>query len=179
VKDLLRIFLVVGLIVTFSVWAAAQSVGASDKEAEVTSTYDAAKNETKIELRRVQVISDKNKDAYVSMSATFEGQKLAAEPEDVVFIISALSTGDYKYPAINRMKVVAEKSKLSDIVMLNLDKRKLNDDFLETLGTRIKIGVFKQLAGFNSVKLQFGDTTFEIGEEQMSKIRSFQSKITL
>lgn len=176
-KILLRNLLLLSLILTSPMFIKAQAADTS-KEPEITTKYNDAKGETTIELRRIRLSSDNAKDSYLSVSVSFKGKELVSRPDDVIFIVSVISEGSYKYPDSMSMKMAGDGKNLPDILMLNLDKRPLEKDFLESIRTRMKYDVFKQLSNFKSVKLQLDKTTFQVNETQLALLGKYADQIT-
>ena len=62
--------------------------------------------------------------------------------------------------------------------MLNLDQRKFSEnEFLETIGTRMKFDIFKKFVASKKVDFQMGDSQFEVGQSQISKLVEFEKVI--
>jgi hypothetical protein len=160
------------LIFAFSLFGYSQSAGSpgasSDskeftEEAEVTTKFDKAKNETTIEFSMMEVPKTEPQRILLSASISYNGNKLTKQPDDVVFVLSIASPGSYKYPDIMKLKIKADGKDLPEIVILNLDKRKLNEtEFLETIGTRMKYNLFKTIAQAKNVEMQFENTKFQL-----------------
>jgi hypothetical protein len=156
---------------------ATQQLGAAQSEAQdepesgkVTSKYDKSKDETTVEVRLLQLRGNETQKVVLSVSASYKGQK-PKEPEDIIVIISVFSSGSYRYPDMMAMQVLIDGKKVSDVLMLNLDKRKSDDDYLETLGTRMKYNLFKRLLKAPSAELQLQNLRLPLDETQMGKLR--------
>lgn len=149
----------------------AVSVSAQDATAtrELTSTYDQEKNETHTGLRLNGIGNSDGKKIALDVSVSFAGRELTKRPEDVIFIVAIASSGGYTYPDIIKMKVKVDDKNLSDVLMLNLDKRPMDELFLETIGTRMRFEVFKKLAQAKLVTLLIDKTTITIESADLAK----------
>jgi len=137
---------------------------------EVTSSFDKTKNETTLEFRMMGIANTQPQKILLSASVKYAGEKLKEQPEDIVFIISVASPGSYKYPDIMKLKIKADGKNLPEVVILNLDKRKLNEtEYLETIGTRMKYDVFKKISEAKSVEMQFENTKFQLTEGNIKR----------
>ena len=185
IKSLLTAFLLGALSIfaaaqgkSGSAASAADSAKKTDTKTQITTEYDRSKNQTKIEIELLEFANTAPGTAFVSISTTFPGEKLKKQPEDVVFILSLLSTGGYKYSDIIQMKVTADGVKVSDaVVMLNLDKRRADQDYLETIATRMKYDVFKQITQAKSVELQLENTKLQLNAAQLKKLSEFEALV--
>jgi hypothetical protein len=146
----------------------------SDDQTKVKSTYDEAKNETTVEFRQVALASNETQRVFLSVSATYAGKTPPSQLEDVIFIISVVSPERYQYPDMMAMKVSTDGNKLPEVLMLNLDKRPFNPGYLETIGTRMKLEVFKRLAQAKSVDLQLHDLKLRLNETEIAKLREIE-----
>lgn len=157
--------------------ATAQEVVNNEDEPKVETRYDKAKDETEVEIAQIPISVDNSKLAFLGVTATFKGQKIS-KPFDIIFIVSVVSLGKYKYPQINQVKLNSEGKSFGEIVMLNLDQRKFNEnEFLETIGTRMKFDIFKKFVTAKKVNFQMGDSNFEVGQTQISKLIEFEKAV--
>jgi hypothetical protein len=152
---------------------AATSDGTGD-EAKIETKYDRAKDETTVEFTQLQIAQSAEQLVFLSVSANYPGQK-PKKPEDIVFIISVASTKGYRYPDVMVMQGTADGRKLPDTLMLNLDKRRMGDDYLETIGTRMKYDVFKRLTQAKTVELRLQNLTLQLNESQIAKMRALEA----
>lgn len=157
------------------VGTAAVRDSSDDEEAKVTSTYNEEKNETTVEFRMLGVATAGDQRVLLSVSASYAGRKPRSEPEDVVFILSVASPGGYRYPDIMSMKVMADGKRLPEVLMLNLDKRRLEEDYLETIGTRMKYDIFKQLSKSKTVELTLKDLSLKLDETRIAKLKELDA----
>ena len=146
----------------------------STEDAKITSKYDAAKNETTVEFGMLGLADTGKQRILLSVSATYAGQKPKKQPEDIVFILSIASTQGYRYPDAMAMQITADGKKLPQVLMLNLDKRRLDEDYLETIGTRMKYEIFKRLTQANTIELQLHDLTLQFDKTQIAKMRELE-----
>lgn len=160
------------LIFTFSLAGLSQTAGEPPKssdskvstdETEVRSNFDQAKNETTLEFKMMRIVYDGPQRILLSASTHFPGEKLKSRPADIVFILSISSPGSYKYPDIMRLKIKADGKDLPEVVILNLDKRKIGEtEYLETIGTRMKYDIFKKISEAKTVEMQLENTKFQL-----------------
>ena len=151
---------------------AAPSVVASD-QVKIESKYDKAKDETTIEFTKLEIARSAEQQVFLSVSAFYPGQK-PKKPEDIVVILSVASTQGYKYPDVMTMQVTANGKKLPEVLMLNLDKRRMGEDYLETIGTRMKYEMFKRLTQAKTVELRLHGLTLQLNESQIIKLRELE-----
>ena len=149
-----------------------------DGAGKVTTSYDEAKNETEIELKRLFISQTDDRIILLNVSSSFSGKKLKKRPKDVIFIIQTVSVGAYQYPDTMALKIKADGKNLSDILMLNLDKRSLDERFLETIGTRMKYKVFKRLAGAETVELKLHNTDIKLDKTHLAKLNEFEKALS-
>src|SRR5215216_4271900 len=142
--------------------ASAPASGVEDDEVKVESEYDKAKDETTVEFTKLKLAQATSRQVFLSVSATYAGRKPKRQPEDVTFIVSVVSAQGYKYPDMMGMQSVADGKKLPAVLMLNLDKRRLGEDYLETIGTRMKYEILKRLAQAKTVELRLHDLTIQL-----------------
>jgi hypothetical protein len=141
---------------------------------EINSTYDKKKNETEVKFTMLPLASNETQRVLLGMSASYKGQKPKA-PEDVIFILQVLSSGSYRYPDAMAMQVVIEGKKVSDVLMVNFDKRRLDQDYLETIGTRMKYDLFQRLLKASSAELRLGSLALPLEATQVTKLREFDA----
>jgi hypothetical protein len=144
--------------------AQARLQGAQPK---VEKEFDSAKNETTVGFKMLMIRGTETEKLIISAEATYATESPKKHPEDVVFIISALSPS-YRYPDINQLTITCDGKRLSPIVLLNLDKRPAEPLFLETLGTRMKYDVFIKLAKARSVQMEFAETSFALTDSHLA-----------
>src|SRR5262245_21479935 len=130
---------------------------------KVESTYDQTKDETTVEFRTLMLQETETPKVVLNISASYPGRKAKA-PEDLIFVIQVLSTAGYRYPDTMTMRVSAEGRKLSDVLMINLDKRRADESYLESIGTRMQYDLFKQLLKLTSVQLELKDLKLSMGQ---------------
>ena len=147
---------------------------ASD-EVKIESKYDKAKGETTVEFNKLEISHSAAQQVFLSVSATYPGQKPNQQPEDIIFILSIASAQGYKYPDMMAMQVAADGKKLREVLMLNLDKRRMEEDYLETIGTRMKYESFKRLAQAKTVELRLHGLTLQLNEAQITKLRELEA----
>jgi hypothetical protein len=152
---------------------AADSVVTSD-EGKIESKYDKAKDETTVEFTQLEIAHSAEQQVFLSVSATYPGQK-PKKPEDIVVVISVASTQGYKYPDIMTMQVTADGKKLPEVLMLNLDKRRMGEDYLETIGTRMKYEIFKRLTQAKTIELRLHGLTLQLNESQITTLRQLEA----
>jgi len=175
VLEPLRAIFVCGAVAIFlatqPAGAAAQSEAQDPPESgKVASKYDKSKDETTVEVRQLSLTGNETQKVVLSVSASYKGQK-PKEPEDIIVIISVLSSGGYRYPDMMAMQVLIDGKKASDVLMLNLDKRKAEDEYLETIGTRMKYDLFKRLLKASSAELQLQNLRLPLDETLLVKLR--------
>ena len=157
---------------------AATGSGASDvatDEIKVESKYDKSKDETTVEFTKLEIAHSAEQQVFLSVTATYKGLKPKQQPEDIIVIISVVSAHGYKYPDIMAMQVVADGKKLEQVLMLNLDKRRMYEDYLETIGTRMKYEIFKRMTQAKIVELRLQDLTLQLDEAQIAKLRELET----
>ena len=160
---LLTAFVISGFSQSAGAPAASSSSNVVTDEVEVTSSFDSTKNQTKLEFRMMGIANTQPQKILLSASTSFDGRQLKATPDDIVFIISVVTPGGYKYPDVMKMKIKADGKELPEVPILNLDKRKLNQtEFLETIGTRMRYDIFKRISQAKTVELQFENTKFQL-----------------
>lgn len=153
------------------------NAAAAGEEVKIESNYDKAKDETTIEFTQLRITSSDEQQVLLSVSAVYPGHKLK-KPEDVkdiIFILSVISTRAYRYPDIMAMQVTADGKKLPELLMLNLDKRRMDEDYLETIGTRMKYEIFKRLTQAKTVELRLHTLTLKLDESQITKLRELEA----
>lgn len=153
-----------------------------DDAVKVTSTFDESKNETSVEFKLLSVANTATEKVVISVSSNYKGrQKPDKPPEDVILILSIASTKSGRFPEMMSMDVTADGKKLSQVLMLDLDKRRLSGedeyDYLDTLGTRMKYEVFKKLMNAKSVTLGLPGLTLQLGEIHAAKMRELDALI--
>lgn len=151
------------------------SDGAGDG-VKIETKYDRAKDETTVEFTQLQIAQSAEQIVFLSVSANYAGQK-PKKPEDIIFVISVASTKGYRYPDVMVMQGTADGKKLPDTLMLNLDKRRMGDDYLETIGTRMKYEVFKRLTQSRTVELRLQNLTLQLNEAQVAKMRELEASL--
>jgi hypothetical protein len=160
----------------FSLFFSVKAQSGAD-EPEVETRYNKDKDETEIEITQIPISVDNSKLAFLGVTAVFKGQKVS-KPDFILFIVSVISVGNYKYPSINQVVLTSEGKSFGEIVMLNLDQRKLSEnEFLETIGTRMKFDIFKKFLASKKVSFQMGTSNFQVGESQISKLIEFEKVI--
>ena len=138
-----------------------------DAQPKVEKKFDSARNETTVGIKMLLIRGTETEKIVITAEATYATESPKKHPEDVVFIISALSTS-YRYPDINQLIITCDGKRLSPILLLNLDKRPAEPLFLETLGTRMKYDVFMKLAKAKSAQLEFGDTSLVLTDSHLA-----------
>ena len=155
--------------------AALQSDAQDQSEiTKVDSRYDKGKDETTVEFSQLALRGNETQRIFLSVSASYKGQK-PKEPDDVIVIVSVLSSGSYRYPDVMAMQVLVDGKKLSDVLMINLDKRKADDDYLETIGTRMKYDQFKRLLKASAAEFQLQDLRLPITDAHLAKLRELDA----
>ena len=149
---------------------------------KVASTFDAGKNETTVEFKFLPVANTATEKVILSVSSSYKGkQKPGKPPEDVILILSIVSTKSGRFPDMMAMDVTADGKKLSQVLILDLDKRRLTGqdeyDYLDTLGTRMKYDVFKKLMNAKSVTLGLPGLTLQLGETHAARMRELDALI--
>jgi hypothetical protein len=162
-------------VVALTGGAALQGNGQDQESAKVESKYDQGKDETTVEFGRLALRGNETQRVFLSVSASYQGQK-PKEPNDVILIISVLSSGGYRYPDMMAMQVLVDGKKSSEVLMLNLDKRKAEEDYLETIGTRMKYGQFKRLFQAKSAELQLQNLKLPLDETHLAKLRELDAR---
>jgi len=145
---------------------------------KVEKKFDSAKNETTVGFQMMLIRGTETEKLVITAEATYATESPKKHPEDVLFIISALSTS-YRYPDINQLTITCDGKRLSPILLLNLDKRPAEPLFLETLGTRMKYDVFMQLAKAKSVQMEFADTSFALTDSHLALLGELADLIHL
>lgn len=148
--------------------SADRTVEITDK-VDVTSQFDKAKNETTVEFQMMGIANTSPQKILVSVSVTYPGEKLKSTPDDVVFILSIASPGSYKYSDVMAMTVKADGKKLPDVLMINFVKERLDEEYLETVGTRMKFDTFKKIAKAKAVEFQLENTKFQLTEGNIQR----------
>jgi hypothetical protein len=143
---------------------------------KVTSTYDQSKNLTEIEFSQLPMKGNNEQSVFLSVTASYKGQK-PKPPEEVLFILSVISQQRYRYPDVLSMQVFVEGKKVSDVLMLNLDKRPLEESYLETIGTRMKYKVFQQLIKASSAELQLQNLKLALDASHLDKLRELDARL--
>jgi hypothetical protein len=136
----------------------------------IETKFDSTKNQTTVELKG-QIIGTATEKLWISVDGTYATQTPKKHPEDVVFIISAMNKTGYRFPDINSLIITIDGKRLGPVLLLNLDKRASGEDYLETLGTRMKYDVFMQLVKGKKAEKQFGKLSFELDEQQLAKLK--------
>lgn len=142
---------------------------------KVESEYDKGKDETTVEFKALSLPGNETQRVLLSVSGSYPGQK-PKEPDVVILIISVLSSGGFRYPDIMAMKVVVDGKKSSEVVMLNLDKRTTEGDYLETIGTRMKYEQFKRLLKAKSAEFQLQNLLLPLSETHLAKLRELDAR---
>jgi hypothetical protein len=156
----------------------AQGVINEANEPQVETRYNKDKDQTEVEITQIPIGVDNSKLAFLGVTAVFNGQKLSPRPDEILFIVSVITLGKYKFPQINQVKLNAEGKNFGEIVMLNLDQRKFSEnEYLETIGTRMKFDIFKKFVTSKKVSFQMGDSNFEVGRSQILKLSDFEKII--
>lgn len=146
----------------------------NDDAAKVKSTYDKTKDETTVEFRQLPLKGNDAQRVFLSVSASYKGQK-PKQPEDVILIISVLSSDGYHYPDIMAMQVLVDGQKVSETPMLNLDKRRADNDYLETIGTRMKYSLFQKLLKSASAELRLANLNPPLEATHVAKLRELDA----
>jgi hypothetical protein len=146
-----------------------------DDEVNIKTKYDKSKDETTVEFTKLEITHSAEQQIFLSVSATFEGQKPKKQPEDIIVILSVASAHGYKYPDIMKMQVAADGKKLPEILMLNLDKRRMGEEYLETIATRMKYEIFKRMSQAKTIELKLQDLTLQLNEAQITKLRELEA----
>jgi hypothetical protein len=110
----------------------------------------------------------------VSVSATYAGRTLKQQLEEIVFILSVVSTKSYRYPDIIQMQVTADGEKLPPVLMLNLVKSPFDADYLETIASRMRYETFKRLTQARTVELKLNDLTLQLDQTPIAKMRELE-----
>jgi hypothetical protein len=174
-------FILVTILLAFSV----SSSMAQDKEetipeaGKINTTYDSAKNETTVSFQRLLITTSPSEQLFLSVDGTYATRTPKNHPEDIIFIISALSPKGYRYPDIMALTIVADGKQLPQVLMLNLDKRRTETDYLETIGTRMKYDIFIKVAQAKKVEMKLSETSFKLDEQQLQKLRELADLIHL
>lgn len=156
--------------------ASLASASQSEGEVKVETKYDRAKNETTVEFQQLDLGGNQSQRALLSVSASYPGQqKPKKPPEDIIVIISVVSARSYRFPDVMAMQVTADGKKLSPVIMLNLDKRRMDEDYLETIGTRMKYDLFKRLMQARAGEFQLSDLTLQLNESQIGLLRELDA----
>ena len=144
--------------------------------AKVNSRYDQKKDETEVEFRQLPLKGNDTQRIFLSVSASYKGQK-PKRPEDVIFIVSVLSQQSYRYPDVLAMQVLIEGKKAGEVVMINLDKRRAEEDYLETIGTRMKYDLFQRLLKASSAELHLANLTLPLEAAHLAKLRELDAML--
>ncbi|MBK6751384.1 MAG: hypothetical protein KA956_05860 [Pyrinomonadaceae bacterium] len=170
------IFLIAVLLALSSTLFAQGDPGETTRK--VVTQYNQAKDETEVEISQLPLAVDKSKLAYVGATWIFKGKKPTSPPSDIIFIVSVFTVGAKKYPDINQVSVMANGKSIGQIVMLNLDQRPFTEgEILETIGTRMKIDIFRKMLEQETVTFQMGDSTFRLSRETIAKFIEFNNSI--
>lgn len=153
-----------------------------DDAVKITSSFDEAKNETTVEFQMLSVANTATEKVVLSVASGYKGRQKPGKPsEEVLFILSIASTKSGRFPDMLAMDVTADGKKLSQVLMLDLDKRRLTGedeyDYLDTLGTRMKYDVFKKLMNAKSVTLGLPGLTLQLGETHAAKMRELDAAL--
>jgi hypothetical protein len=143
-------------------------------DAKINSTYDKQKNETELKFSMWPLGRNDTQRVLLGMSASYKGQT-PKPPDDVIFILQVLSQDNYHYPDAMAMQVVIGGKKVSDVLMVNFDKRRLDEDYLETIGTRMKYDLFQRLLKGPSPELRVGSLTLPLDATHLTKLREFDA----
>jgi hypothetical protein len=171
------IFLSWMLLSLFFSLRAQETVNNTD-EPQLENRYDQDKDETTVEITQIPIAVDNSKQAFLGVTAVFKGKTTTPKPDFVLFIVSVVTLGKYKYPEVNQVKLNSDGKSFGEIIMLNLDQRKLSQsEFLETIGSRMKFDIFKKFVAAKKVSFQMGDSNFEVGQSQISKLIEFEKTI--
>lgn len=178
-NKLSRICFSVFALFLLSAGAFAQVANDDSKTPKIQTNYDQGKDETAVELRQLPIDVDRAKQAYLSVSITFKGKKARSKPVEVFFIVSVVSEGRKKFPEINRVGLRSGGKNVAEMVLLNLDQRMLSQtETLETLGTVIKIEIFKTLAASKEeLTFKVGETTFRIDPPTLARLVEYEKAI--
>ncbi len=156
----------------------AQEVLNDTDEPKVETRYDKDKDQLEVEITQLPIAVDNSKLAFLGVTAVFNGQKTISKPDEILFIVSVVTVGKYKYPQINQVSLNSEGKNFGEITMLNLDQRKFSEnEYLETIGTRMKFDIFKKFVASKKVNFQMGDSNFEVGQPQILKLIEFEKAI--
>ena len=143
-------------------------------DAKINSTYDKQKNETELKFSMWPLGSNGTQRVLLGMSASYKGQT-PKPPDDVIFILQVLAKDNYHYPDAMAMQVVIGGKKVSDVLIVNFDKRRLDDDYLETIGTRMKYDLFQRLLKGPAPELRLGSLTLPLEATHLTKLREFDA----
>lgn len=153
----------------------AQNKDGSTADAKITNSYDEAKKQTTVEFRMLGIANTETERVVLSVSANFHGKKIEKLPEDVIFVLSIASLKENRFPKAMAMEITADGKKLPQVLMLNANTYKLsgedNRNNLETLVTRMRYDIFKQMMQAKSVKLELPDLTLALDETRMAKMQ--------
>ncbi len=168
-----RTLMAAALLASVCLAASVGQESAASKQASLQSTqpkvekkFDSARNETTVGFQMLQIKGTETEKLVISAEATFATESPKNHPEDVVFIISSLSTS-YRYSDINQLTITCDGKRLAPILLMNLDKRPAEPLFLETLGTRMNYDVFMKVAKARSVKMEFADTSLTLSDSHL------------
>ncbi len=149
---------------------------------KVETSYDTAKGETTIEMRNIPLTGDNaGKYRNFNVSTVFKGKTLASKPVDVLFIVQVVNVKGHRYPDQNSVTLKSNDSEIGKVVLLNLDQRDFPEttDILETLGTRMPIGLFQKLTSSKQpVVFKVAETTFTIATANLSNLAELEKAIT-
>ena len=138
---------------------------------KIETKFDSGKNETTVELRALLIRGTETEKILISVTGTFATRTPKKHPEQVIFIISVLST-EYKYPDVGKLLITSDGKTLAPILLVNFDRRPAEPLCLETLGTRIDFDVFMKMAKGKAVQLQFGETSVELRPDHLELLSS-------
>lgn len=171
-KSFKRLILVLALFAVYvSAGAAQEKPETTSKIGEIETNYDAAKNETTVGFQQLVVADSPAERLYLSVEGTYATRTPKNHPDDIIFIISALSPNSYRYPNTMSLNINADGKQLPQVLMLNLDKRRAETSYLETIGTRMKYDIFLKIAQAKKVEMRLNETSITLTPQHLQKMR--------
>lgn len=144
------------------------SVAQDDRKLGVAySRYDKTKNETTIEVQRLDVGKTSDQLFILNAAVVFPGEKLVRRPDEVIFIIQ-IGSVSYRYPDEILVKLRVDGESRPDLKMRTLDRRTSDKLFIETIGARIPYEMFKTIATARDVELTVDKTKILVGASHLA-----------
>ncbi|HZS49023.1 MAG TPA: hypothetical protein VFC63_28390 [Blastocatellia bacterium] len=148
---------------------------AQGSDVKIETKYDGAKDTTTVGFEELMVSNTATEKLILSVEGSYSGKTAPKKhPDDVVLILSCLNRNGYKYPKAMVLLITADGKQLPSVLMLNFDRQRLDEDYLETLGTRMKYDTFFATAQAKKVEMKLNDTVFSLNEQHIKKLHDLE-----